>query len=59
MTDLSIVDAAEEVVETVASLPEDLLIGFLRSLRQQSNRDDVLGAASRRRTRPAAPRRTA
>jgi hypothetical protein len=43
----TIAGAAEDVAETAAALPEHLLVAFLRSLRQQAARDDVLGAASR------------
>jgi len=43
----ALLDAGEELVDEVTGLPERVLVGYLRLLRRQGRRDDVLGIVSR------------
>lgn len=42
-----IADTVDDLVDTATALPERVLVAYLRGLRRQAHRDDVLGAASR------------
>lgn len=43
----TLIDAAEEVLDVATGLPERVLLTYLRAVRRQAGRRDVLGAASR------------
>jgi hypothetical protein len=43
----AIAEATEEVVEGVAALPERVLLAYVRLLRRQGRRDDLVGSVSR------------
>ena len=43
----ALVEAGEELVEEAVALPERALLGYVRLLRRQGRRDDVVGGVSR------------
>ena len=43
----SLVDTAEDAVDTATALPGRVVLAYLRGLRRQARRDDPLGAAAR------------
>jgi len=43
----AIAEATEEVVDGVAALPERVLLAYVRLLRRQGRRDDLMGSVSR------------